>query len=220
MLIQIEGILSAPECAAIRDAMSGPALWRNGRVTAKGEAKAVKENRQANPDAPPVKGVVSKITDALRAHPVFHAAAQPQAFVRAGLNKYGPGMRYGDHVDAPYISNQRTDLSFTLFLSAPDSYEGGELVIDNAGHEDRIKGGEGSLVLYPSKAVHRVEEVRDGERLCCFGWVKSRVRSEEQRALLFELETVIADLRESGTPLPVFNRLLNIRNNLLRSFGD
>lgn len=220
MLIQIEGILSAPECAAIRDAVDNPALWRDGRGTAKGEARAAKANLQADPDAPAVKGAVSKIIEALRSHPVFSAAAQPQAFVRAGLNKYGAGMRYGDHVDAPYINNQRTDLSFTLFLGAPETYEGGELVIDNAGHEDRIKGPEGSLVLYPSTAVHRVEEVKAGERLCCFGWVKSRVRSAEERSLLFELETVIADLRECGTPLPVFNRLLNIRNNLLRSFGD
>lgn len=220
MLLQIEGILTPPECAAVRDAVASPALWRDGRDTARGEARAVKANRQADANAPAVKGVISKITDVLRAHPVFSAAAQPAEIVRPTLNKYGPGMRYGDHVDAPYINDRRTDLSFTLFLADPESYEGGELVVDNAGHEDRIKGAAGSLVLYPSKAVHRVEEVREGERLCCIGWVKSRVRSEEDRALLFELETVIADLREAKAPLAIFNRLLNIRNNLLRTFGD
>jgi PKHD-type hydroxylase len=167
-----------------------------------------------------VKGAASKVIDALRGHEVFHAAAQPASFIRPTLNRYDAGMQYGDHVDAHYINSERTDLSFTLFLSAPDSYDGGELVIDNAGHEDRIKGAAGTVVLYPSTAVHRVEEVRSGSRICCIGWVKSRVRSAEQRALLFEVEKVIADLRECGTLLPVYNRLLNVRNNLLRAFGE
>lgn len=220
MLLQIDNVLSAPECMAIEQAVENPALWRDGRTTAKGEARTVKVNTQADSNAPAVKGATSKILDALRSHAVFQAAAQPASFIRLTLNRYDAGMRYGDHVDAPYIGNERTDISFTLFLSAPDTYEGGELVIDNAGHEDRIKGAAGSVVLYPSTSVHRVEEVRAGSRLCCIGWIKSRVRSAENRALLFELEKIIADLRECGAPLPVYNRLLNVRNNLLRAFGE
>ncbi len=220
MLLQIENILSAPECQAIIDATAAPALWRDGRETAKGEARAVKANRQADANAPAVKGAVSKMIDALRAHPVFHAAAQPSAFIRPTLNRYESAMHYGDHVDAPYINNTRTDISFTLFLCEPNAYEGGELVIDNAGHEDRIKGPAGSVVLYPSTAVHRVEEVTAGARLCLIGWVKSRIRSTEQRALAFEMDRVLADLRQTGTPLEVYNRVLNLRNNLLRQFGE
>jgi PKHD-type hydroxylase len=220
MLLQIDRILTPEECLAVVEAVADPGLWRDGRATAKGEARAVKENRQADPAALAVRGAVSKIEAALAANEVFAAAAQPAEFVRMTLNRYDAGMSYGDHVDAPYINGVRTDLSFTVFLNPPESYEGGDLVIDNAGHEDWVKGPAGSVVLYPSTSVHRVEAVHSGSRLACVGWIKSRVRSAERRALLFELETVIADLKQAGTPLTVYNRLLNIRNNLLRAFGD
>ncbi|WP_425408766.1 Fe2+-dependent dioxygenase [Hyphococcus sp.] len=220
MLLQIENVLSHIECEAVCAAVENPALWRDGRKTAKGEAKSVKNNVQADTSTPAVKGATSKITDALSAHAVFQAAAQPAEIIRPTINKYSAGMHYGDHVDAAYINGRRTDLSFTLFLSDPECYQGGELVIDNAGQEDRIKGAAGSLVLYPSTAVHRVEETVSGERICCIGWVKSKIRSLENRTLLLELETALADLRQTGTPLPIYNRLLNIRNNLLRAFGD
>lgn len=220
MLLHIDKVLAAEDCRAIVEATTDPALWRDGKATAQGEARAAKANLQADPAAPPVKGALAKIEAALAAHPVFAAAAQPAAFVRLTLNRYGEGMAYGDHVDAPYIDGVRTDLSFTLFLTGPGEYEGGDLVIDNAGHEDAVRGPAGSAVLYPSSSVHRVEPVTAGARLACIGWVKSRVRSAEERALLFELEAALADLMRAGTPGPVYNRLVNLRNNLLRKFGD
>lgn len=220
MLLHIDQVLSAEECDAIAEAVSPPALWRDGKETAKGEARAVKENRQADGGAPAVKGAISKIEAALSAHPVFAAAAQPASFVRMTINRYGEGMAYGDHVDAPYIHGQRTDLSFTVFLSEPEEYEGGALVIDNAGHEDSVRGPRGSVVLYPSRSLHRVETVTAGVRLACIGWIKSRIRATEDRAFLFELEVALADLKKTGAPLSVYNRLMNLRNNLLRRFGD
>ncbi|MEZ5892269.1 MAG: Fe2+-dependent dioxygenase [Parvularculaceae bacterium] len=220
MLLQIPDILTPPECAAIAAAIAQETLWRDGRDTAQGAARSVKENLQADRSAPSVKGALAKIEAALGAHDVFSAAAQPAQFIRMTFNRYGEGMSYGDHVDAPYIEGARTDLSFTVFLSDPNDYAGGELVIDNAGHEDRVKGPLGSVVLYPSASVHRVATVTAGARLACIGWVKSRVRSAENRERLFELETVLADLRRCGTPQAVYNRLLNLRNNLLRAYGD
>lgn len=220
MLLQIEKLLSPEECDAIAEAVSPEALWRDGKETAKGEARAVKENRQADPSAPAVKGVISKIEAALHAHPVFQAAAQPASFARMAINRYGEGMSYGDHVDAPYINGVRTDLSFTVFLNGPEDYEGGDLIIDNAGHEDALRGQKGSVVLYPSRSLHRVETVTAGARLACIGWIKSRIRAAEDRALLFELEVALADLKKAEAPLPVYNRLMNIRNNLLRRFGE
>ena len=219
-MLLIDGVLSAHECRAIAEALAPSALWRDGRETAKGEARAVKHNRQADMDSPEAKGVLSKIEAALSAQPVFSAAAQPAQFVRMALNLYEAGMRYGDHVDAPYINGVRTDLSFTVFLCDPNSYEGGALVVDNPGHEDAVKGPMGSVVLYPSSFVHRVEEVTAGVRLACIGWVKSRIRADADRGLVFELETIAADLRKAGTPLSVYNRVLNVKNNLLRRFGD
>lgn len=220
MLLQIADILTREECDAILDALSDSSLWRDGKETAKGAARAVKNNRQADRDAPAVRGVLKKIEQALVSHEVFRAAAQPDRFARVMLNRYGPGETYGDHVDAPYIDSVRTDLSFTVFLSDPETYEGGDLVIDNAGHEDRIAGAAGSVVLYPSTAVHRVEAVSAGERIACVGWVRSRIKSAERRAILFELERAIADLDRANAPAALRTRFANIRNNLIRTFGE
>lgn len=220
MLLQIADILRPEECAAARDALSDESLWRDGTETAKGAARAVKNNLQADAALPAVKGVLAKIEQALLDNRVFYAAAQPAAFARIVINRYATGMTYGAHVDAPYINGRRSDLSFTLFLSDPEDYEGGALVIDNAGHEDAIRGPLGSVVLYPSSAVHRVEPVTRGERVACVGWVNSRVRSAEHRAILFDLETALASLRETNAPQALRDRLYNVRNNLLRTFGE
>ncbi len=220
MLLQIADILTRDECAAILEALAEDKYWRDGGETAKGAARTVKNNRQADREAPAVRGVLKKIEQALNANPVFRAAAQPSRYARIMLNRYGPGMTYGDHVDAPYIDGTRTDLSFTVFLCDPESYEGGALVIDNAGHEDVIKGPPGSVVLYPSTAVHRVEEVTKGARISCVGWIKSRIKSADHRAILFELERAIHDLNEMNAPAPLRTRFANIRNNLIRTFGE
>lgn len=220
MLFQIAAILEDHDCAAINDALSDAALWRDGKETANGRARAAKSNEQADRSEASVQGVTAKIENALRANAVFCAAAQPASFGRMIINRYGNGMAYGDHVDAAYIDGMRTDMSFTVFLNDPETYEGGALVIDNAGHEDAIKGPAGSVVLYPSTAVHRVEPVTKGERLACIGWMKSRVRLPIHRQLIFDVETSLAELRECGAPEPTVNRLANLRNNLLRTFGE
>ncbi|MBY0422781.1 MAG: Fe2+-dependent dioxygenase, partial [Parvularculaceae bacterium] len=130
------------------------------------------------------------------------------------------GMGYGSHVDAPYMDGVRTDLSFTLFLSPPDAYEGGELVLEGLGAEDLVKLPAGALVLYPSTSVHRVETVRSGRRLVAVGWIKSRVRSAEARAAIFELEQATSALRSTAAPVEILDRLQNVHNNLLRLFGE
>ena len=217
MILQISDILTQTECATIGEVLDADSLWRDGKATAGGAAKAVKANLQADPQIPAVKGVLKKIQMAIEANTVFKAAAQPSRFARLILSRYQSSMEYGDHVDAAYIDGVRADISFTLFLSNPDDYDGGELVIDSAGSTDTIKAPAGSLVLYPSTAVHRVEAVKKGERLACVGWVESRIRSQEHRSVLFDLErTLTADISEKQTRL----QLLNIRNNLLRIFGN
>lgn len=219
-MLQIGGVLTIHECEAIAESLTGDALWADGGATAKGAARAAKRNLQADVKAPPVKAALAKIKQSLLANDVFRAAAQPAQIARMILSRYGPGMAYGDHVDAPYIDGVRTDLSFTLFLSDPETYEGGELIAQNAGFEDAVKGPAGGLVLYPSNTVHRVEPVARGERLACIGWVKSRIRSTEQRDLVFEMERLLADLRTAGAAPGLTTRLSNLRNNLLRMFGE
>ena len=220
MLLQIADILTPAECNAIKDALAAEDIWRDGKTTAKGAARAAKENLQADSSLPTVRGVLAKIEKAVLANPVFKAAAQPDRLARVMISKYAAGMHYGDHVDAPYIEGARSDLSFTVFLSDPGDYKGGALVIDNAGREDAIRGAMGSAVLYPSSSVHRVEPVEAGERIACIGWARSRVKSADHRAILFDLETAIADLNQLEAPQPLRNRLANVRNNLLRAFGD
>lgn len=216
----IGNVLSSEECDAIRDALNDDACWRDGRTTAKGAAKAVKTNLQADPKNRTVKGVLRKVQDALSTNDLFKAAAQPAHLARLIINRYQTDMQYGDHVDASHLDGVRTDLSFTLFLNSPEDYVGGALVIEAAGREDAIRGERGSLILYPSTNVHRVETVKQGERLACVGWVKSRVKSNADRQLLFELETALADLSAVQLPQNLSTRLANIRNNLKRRFSD
>lgn len=220
MLLQIANVLDEPDLAAVRDALADEDLWEDGAKTAAGRARAVKNNLQARGDAPAVKGGLAKIRQALTANAVFKAAAQPAGFARMIASRYGPGMSYGAHVDAPYIDGARTDLSFTVFLSDPESYDGGALLIDSPASEDSIKLPAGSVVLYPSTYLHRVEEITRGERLAIIGWVTSRIRSNQHRAMLFELETALADLDAAGAPAPIRDRLANLRNNLLRAWGE
>lgn len=219
MTLQIAHVLDDGALAALSETLADAAIWADGRGTAAGRAREVKSNQQAAPtDA--TKAALGLVERAILSNPVFQSAAQPAAIARLMFNRYGEGMEYGAHVDAPYISGVRTDLSFTLFLSDPGAYEGGALVIDSAGAEDALKPPAGTLVLYPSSFVHRVERVTRGERLAAVGWVKSRIRSAEHRALAFELDRIGADLAETGAPAALRDRFQNLRNNFLRAFAE
>ena len=219
MLLQIADVIDASLIDAVLDETRARDFWSEGAATAVGRAKAVKRNQQALA-AGPAKGALETLASAVLSNETFKSAAQPATIARIMLNRYGEGMEYGPHVDAAYIDGVRTDLSFTLFLSGPETYDGGELVIDSAGAEDRIKLPAGALVLYPTTSLHRVEMVTRGERICCVGWIKSRIRSSEERATLYELDRISADLQAMDAPGELRDRLANLRNNLLRRFGD
>lgn len=219
MILQIAELLDAGMLDALRETLSDKDVWIDGRATAAGRARAMKHNQQAAPGgkAAPALALIER---AILENEIFKSAAQPAALARLILNRYGEGMGYGAHVDAPFIDGVRTDLSFTLFLSDPTAYDGGALIIDSAGAEDAIKPPAGTLALYPSGFVHRVEPVTRGERLAAVGWVKSRIRSAEHRALAFEMDRIGADLAAGGATDELRDRLQNLRNNLLRAFAD
>lgn len=219
MLLQIAGIIDSSLIGAIREAADANGFWSDGGQTAAGRAKSVKRNQQALSSGA-ARGVLETLSKAILDNETVRSAAQPDAIARIMLNLYGEGMEYGPHVDAPYIDGVRTDLSFTLFLSGPEDYDGGELVIDSAGAEDRVKLPAGSLVLYPSTSLHRVEPVTRGARIACIGWIKSRIRSQEDRSVLFDLDRVGADLTAIDAPGDIRDRLANVRNNLLRRWGE
>jgi PKHD-type hydroxylase len=125
----------------------------------------------------------------IRGHEVFALAVRPKTLTTVMFSAYEPGMRYGSHVDDALMQGMRTDVSFTLFLSEPASYDGGELVIESAAGEEDVKLEAGSLVAYPSTALHHVNEVTRGTRLAAVGWARSYIRDSTRRELLLDLDT-------------------------------
>lgn len=219
MFLQIQDVLSASQVEAIRKRIaSHPEDFEDGRKTAGWHAKTVKDNEQAKGEtAAAIREVVEKT---LLAHPVFKAAAMPRSFVRTMVSRYRPGMAYGTHVDDALMGGVRTDLSFTIFLSEPGSYDGGALVVEGNDGDTEIKLPTGSLVLYPTTTLHRVSEVTRGERIAFVGWVRSYIRSHEDREILFDLENVIATLRQSNADRALLDRLFKVKANLVRKWAE
>ena len=148
----------------------------------------MKNNRQAANDRK-IETVRKLVEERILGHEVFALAVRPKALTSVMFSRYEPGMHYGSHVDDALMQGMRTDVSFTLFLSDPESYDGGELVIESASGEDAVKLAAGSLVAYPSTALHHVRRVTRGERLAAVGWARSYVRDGAQREMLFDLDT-------------------------------
>ena len=217
MMLHIAQCLEPGDLEAVRE-VAAEVDFADGRSTAGSAAERVKYNEQAEADQ--AAGALRLVEQRLRASDLFARTARPAAFPRLLLSRYGPGMRYGSHVDQALIADQRTDLSFTLFLSEPDQYDGGELVIEDTSGERAWKLPAGDLLLYPSTFLHRVNEVTRGERLAVVGWVTSRIRDPGERELLFDLELAVREEWQSRGDSEQLARLSRIRNNLLRRWVD
>ncbi|MEM7768191.1 MAG: Fe2+-dependent dioxygenase [Pseudomonadota bacterium] len=197
MILTIGGILDTGALAKIQAQL--PDLdWKDGSGTAGPQARAVKRNLQADFSKGVGQDLRRGLREAIAAHPVFRAAAQPRQMSPVMLSRTAEGGGYGLHVDnaimQPGSGALRTDLSFTLFLSDPDTYSGGDLVIDGPGSSQSLKPQAGDLVLYPSTHLHRVETVTSGVRHACVGWVESLVRDPVARETLFDLHNLRASL--------------------------
>ncbi len=220
MQIFLNNILDTHTLEAVTTALSDETLFEDGKKTAGRTAKRVKTNLQARPDAIEVKGALKLVEKALLAHPVFKAAAMPEKFAKIMFNRYAPGMQYGTHVDDPIIEGTRTDLSFTLFLSDPETYEGGELVLCKHDGEEKVKLPKGALSLYPSTSLHHVAEVTKGTRLAAVGWVKSRVKLAEHREILFDLHTALAQLPDTPENQEARLNILKAKSNIIRLWAE
>ncbi|HEX8233097.1 MAG TPA: Fe2+-dependent dioxygenase [Caulobacteraceae bacterium] len=189
-MLMIEGVLAAEDLERVRAGLA-QAPFRDGRATAGGEARKVKANRQALGSDGTVGALARFVAQALARNELLQLYARPAKCSPVMFNRYGPGERYGLHTDDAFMAEGeerlRTDLSFTLFLSEPDSYDGGELVVIGSEGERAVKLPAGSLILYPTGALHRVAEVTAGERLAAVGWIQSLLRRSDQRELLFDL---------------------------------
>jgi PKHD-type hydroxylase len=218
-MISIDNVLDSTNRNAIFDFIaSRKDKFLSGEKTAGWHAREVKQNEQL--DEKSAATITAKISATLLANPVFAAAARPKTFVKIMVSRYRPGMEYGLHVDDALMSGVRTDLSFTLFLSDPATYEGGELVIEGNDGMQEIKLPPGSLILYPTTTLHRVAPVKKGERIAIVGWVRSFIRNHEQREILFDLDNAIAMARADNAGRETIDRLLKVNMNLLRQWAE
>ncbi len=217
-MLGLDAVLTPEELTSIKGRLSG-AAFQDGKTTAGWHARQVKSNEQIPADDPVSRAVRTEIETALRRHPVFSAAVQPK-FVQLLLNRYGAGQAYGTHVDDAFMNGRRTDVSVTVFLSAPEAYEGGELVIETPAGEQRVKLPAGAAVIYPATSLHRVEPVTKGERLACVGWIESRVRDGAAREILFDLERARRALFQQHGKTPEFDLIAKVTANLLRRWGE
>ncbi len=220
MILQIGNILPNSTLNQFNSILSSPEVWIDGKATANGRAREVKNNLQLSPNTLGTDEFFATVAHAISSNKLVATAARPDRFARIIVSRYDSGMKYGAHVDATFMDGVRCDISFTLFLSDPASYEGGELAVQSAEGWSNYKLPAGGILLYPSTSVHQVKEVLSGTRYAAIGWIKSRVRSTEQRSMLFELDRSIADLSESPHHTESRTRLANVRNNLLRAWSD
>lgn len=213
MPIVLSDLLGPAETGVLAEA-AGALTFEDGARTAGALARAVKDNEQAVHDAA-TGAVLDKVRAALFAHPGFQAVAYPRHVAKMMVTRTSGGGQYGDHVDNALIAGHRTDVSFTLFLSPPESYEGGALVVTDRIEDRHFKLDQGAAIVYPSTTVHRVEPVTRGARLVVVGWLQSWVRDPAQREILFDLWRAT-----EATPDPEQARLLaKSRSNLLRMWA-
>lgn len=227
MLLHLKDILSADEVAGARQLLADDAAWMDGRSSAGAQAAGRKNNRQLAQDSAAAAQLRELVLAGVRRDPLFFSAALPRKIFNPLFNRYeGDSNHYGAHIDGAVLHSRhpeqwvRTDLSCTLFLSQPDEYEGGELVVRESGGERRFKLPAGDLLLYPGTTVHEVTPVTRGARLASFFWIESMVRSAEQRRLLFDMDMALLQLRSRGEDDPAVVQLTGTYHNLLRMWAD
>lgn len=225
MLITIPDVLSAHEVAQAQAALEA-ADWIDGKVTAGYQAQSVKENLQL-PEGHPVAVELGRLVlTALARSPLFMSAALPLRVFPPMFNRYTGGGHFGTHVDtairaiASTGQRIRTDISATLFLSAPDQYEGGELLVEDTYGVHSVKLPVGHMVLYPSTSLHRVTPVTSGTRVASFFWIQSMIRSDGDRTLLYDLDTAIQRLAKEVPGNPSGVQLTGVYHNLLRRWAE
>ena len=225
MMLRIPQVLTPAQLANFRDVLAR-ATWADGRETAGEQSRRAKHNLQLAEDSPEAVELGAVVLKALAVSPAFMSAALPLKVFPPLFNRYRPGMDFGAHIDnAVRVSavgvRYRTDLSATLFLTEPDSYEGGELVIEDGYEPRRVKLPAGDLILYPATTVHRVEPVTAGERWASFFWVQSMVADGGRRALLHDLDRAIAAARaDLGDDHAASVSLVGAYHNLVRMWCE
>lgn len=226
MLICIPDVLSKTDVAQFRDVMDA-CDWEDGRSTAGAQSAMVKRNEQLPPDSAAARQLGERVIRALTANPLFISAAVPRHIFPPLFNRYGVGHHFGLHVDNAVRGDTltgtriRTDLSVTLFLSEPDQYDGGELIVEDNFGSHEIKLPAGHLVLYPASSLHMVTPITRGVRVASFLWLQSMIRDAHARGMIFDLDNAIQGLvGRIGRDDPQTVELTGIYHNLIRYWAE
>lgn len=225
MLLSLPDLLTPEQTLQCRTALE-QADWIDGRSTAGHVAGQVKNNQQLPLDHPAAQQWGTAIIEALSSNPSYMAAALPHRILPPRFNRYEGGGEYGFHIDNAIFQvpgspqRIRSDISTTVFLSDPDEYEGGELIIQDTYGEQTIKLPAGHAIIYPGTSLHRVTPVARGVRYASFFWTQSLVRSDAQRTLLFEQDVAIQHLIQAGVDQAVIAPLTGVYHNLLRMWSE
>ena len=222
MIFSIDNVISPEQLTEIEQVLE-QAEFVDGKLTAGWHAKLVKNNQQLKVGTSQ-KELVTKVKKALIKNPLFQSTIRPKSIHSLLFSRYSKGMSYDTHVDNALMQGNtglfRSDVSFTLFLNSPQSYEGGELVIEGVQAEKRYKLAAGSAIIYPSTTLHRVNSVTQGTRLVAVGWVQSIIRDAGNREILFDLDTARRAVFAKSGKTPEFDLVSKSIANLLRKWSD
>jgi len=221
MILCIDQVLTSAELEQITTKLKD-AEFVDGKLTAGWHAKEVKNNTQLKGNSVITQELRSVVHQALQRNRLFQAAVQPKIMRPVLFSCYEPGMYYGYHIDNALMGTppMRSDVSLTLFLSSPDTYKGGELVIETSLGEQTFKLAAGSAIAYPSSTLHRVEPVTTGIRLAAITWIQSLIRDPNEREILFDLDTTKQVMFEKYGKTPEFDLICKSYANLLRKWVD
>ncbi len=224
MLVHLSNVLEGEALARLRTALES-AEWVDGRETVGAQGARVKHNQQLAEQSPLRAELGEQVSAALRRHPLFHAAALPARMLPPRFNRYAGGGQYGFHVDGsvmalPQGGQLRSDIACTVFINAPEEYDGGELIVSDTYGEHEVKLAAGDAIVYPASSLHRVAPVTRGARLAAFFWVQSLVRDPALRQHLLELDTAIQKLSADQADAGAVLQLTGVYHNLLRRWAQ
>jgi PKHD-type hydroxylase len=225
MLLNIPEVLNQDQVAHCRQVLQH-AEWVDGRVTAGHQSAKAKDNQQIAEGSPAARELGTLVLEALERNLTFMAAALPAKIFPPLFNRYQGGQSFGTHVDNAIRAVRgtahrvRTDISATLFLSAPEEYEGGELTVEDTYGVHRVKLPAGHLVLYPASSLHHVRPITRGARIASFFWIQSLVRDDSARTLLYDLDIALQKLTHDVSDHPALIQLTGVYHNLLRRWAE
>jgi PKHD-type hydroxylase len=224
-MVHIPHVLDAGQVARCRDAME-KAAWVDGRVTAGHQSAKVKNNLQLPEDSPEARDLGEMVITALSRNPLFMSSVLPKQVFPPLFNRYDAGMTFGAHVDNAIRAipgtpmRIRTDVSSTLFISAPEDYDGGELIVEDTYGSHAVKLPAGDMIVYPGNSLHQVTPITRGSRIASFFWTQSMIRDESKRSLLFDMDMAIIKLNRDHPDHASVVELTSVYHNLLRQWAE